>query len=164
MPHFQSLVTFWNAPLIKANIVTSLRDSALEWYNSEISDFDRNTLNNNPRVKSLIKHFPIISKYLQAWLLVSSLMRLTPLTIPIPGVLLCNMFMLLCNRVEDTISSMLSISFLLPTKDYSQNSKSLYHPEQSWQRQLISFMYLKNNKRSGMRWWQPHPDSHGITT
>lgn len=50
----QSLVTFKGAALVKANVAMSLRDFALEWYTSELSDFDRNALNNNPGVKSWI--------------------------------------------------------------------------------------------------------------
>ena len=50
----QSLVTFRGAGLVKGNIATSLRGSALEWYTSELSDFDRDALNNNPGVKSWI--------------------------------------------------------------------------------------------------------------
>ncbi len=50
--YLQSLVTFRGPALVKANIATSLRDSALEWYMSKLSDFDRNALNNNPGVKS----------------------------------------------------------------------------------------------------------------
>ena len=52
--HFQSLVTFRGATLVKVNIGTSLRGSALEWYTFELSNFDRNALNNDPRVKSWI--------------------------------------------------------------------------------------------------------------
>ncbi len=52
--HLQSLVTFKKAALVKANVATSLRGSTLEWYTSELSDFDRDALNNNPRVKSWI--------------------------------------------------------------------------------------------------------------
>ena len=47
---FQNLVTFRGAALVKANIATSLRGSALEWYTSELSDFDRDALNNDPGV------------------------------------------------------------------------------------------------------------------
>ena len=50
----QSLVTFKGAALVKANVATSLRSSALEWYTSELSDFDRDALNNDPSVKSWI--------------------------------------------------------------------------------------------------------------
>ncbi len=50
----QNLVTFRGATLVKANIATSLRGSALEWYTSELSDFDRNALNNDPGVKSWV--------------------------------------------------------------------------------------------------------------
>ena len=50
----QSLVTFRGAALVKANIATSLRGSVLEWYTSELSDFDCDALNNNPGVKSWI--------------------------------------------------------------------------------------------------------------
>ena len=52
--HLQSLVTFRGAALVKANIATSLRGSALEWYTSELSDFDRDALNNDPGVKSWV--------------------------------------------------------------------------------------------------------------
>ena len=52
--HFQSFVTFRGAALVKANIVTSLRGSALEWYTSKLSDFDRDALNNDPGVKSWV--------------------------------------------------------------------------------------------------------------
>ncbi len=52
--HLQSLVTFRGAALIKANIATSLRGSALEWYTSELSDFDRDAFNNDPGVKSWV--------------------------------------------------------------------------------------------------------------
>ena len=48
----QSLVTFRGAVLMKANIAKSLRGSALEWYTSKLSNFDRNALNNDPGVKS----------------------------------------------------------------------------------------------------------------
>ena len=50
----QSLVTFRDAALVKANIATSLRGSALEWYNSELSNLDRDVVNNDPVVKSWI--------------------------------------------------------------------------------------------------------------
>lgn len=48
----QSYVTFRDAALLKANIATFLRCSALEWCTSELSYFDRDTLNNDPSVKS----------------------------------------------------------------------------------------------------------------
>lgn len=50
--HLQSLVTFKGAALDKANVATSLRDFALECYTSELGNFDRNALNNDPDVKS----------------------------------------------------------------------------------------------------------------
>ncbi len=50
----QSLVIFKGAALVKANVATSLRGSALEWYTSELSNFDRDALNNDPGVKSWI--------------------------------------------------------------------------------------------------------------
>lgn len=50
----QNLVTFKGATLVKANIATSLRGSALEWYTLELSDFDRDALNNDPGMKSWI--------------------------------------------------------------------------------------------------------------
>ncbi len=50
----QSLVTFKEAALVKANITTSLRNSALELYTSELSNFDRDALNNNLGVKSWV--------------------------------------------------------------------------------------------------------------
>ena len=50
----QNLVTFKGVALVKANIATSLRGSALEWYTSELNDFDYDTLNNDPGVKSWI--------------------------------------------------------------------------------------------------------------
>ena len=50
----QNLVTFQGATLVKANIATSLRGSALEWYISELSDFDRDALNNDSSVKSWV--------------------------------------------------------------------------------------------------------------
>lgn len=53
----QNLVTFKRAALVKANIATSLRGSALEWYISKFSDFDRDALNNDPGVKSWINTF-----------------------------------------------------------------------------------------------------------
>ena len=54
MQRLQSLVTFRGAALVKANIATSLQCSALEWYTSELSNFDRNALNNDPGVKNWI--------------------------------------------------------------------------------------------------------------
>ena len=50
----QSLVTFRGTALVKANIATLLRGSALEWYSSELSNFDCNALNNDPSVKSWV--------------------------------------------------------------------------------------------------------------
>lgn len=50
----QSLVTFKGAALVKANVATSLRSSALKWYTSELSDFDWDALNNDSGVKSWI--------------------------------------------------------------------------------------------------------------
>lgn len=61
----QSLVTFCNTALVKANIATSLQGSALEWYISEFSDFDCNILNHNPGVKSWVNilsyHFKVLT-------------------------------------------------------------------------------------------------------
>ena len=51
---FQSLVIFWGAALIKANIATSLGGSVLKRYTSKLSDFDRNVLNNDPGIKNWI--------------------------------------------------------------------------------------------------------------
>lgn len=48
----QSLVTFWGAGLVKTNIATLSCDSALAWYISKLSDFDRNTLNNDLSMKN----------------------------------------------------------------------------------------------------------------
>ena len=50
----QSFITFRDAALVKANIATSFRGSALACYTSELSDFDRNALNNDPGVKSWV--------------------------------------------------------------------------------------------------------------
>ncbi len=52
--HLQSLVTFKEVALVKASIVTSLQSSTLEWYTSELSDFDCNALNNDSGVKSWV--------------------------------------------------------------------------------------------------------------
>ena len=48
----QNLVIFKNATLVKANIATLPRGSALKEYMSEFSNFDWDALNNNPSVKS----------------------------------------------------------------------------------------------------------------
>lgn len=48
----QSLVTFQEPGLVKANIATSFHGSALEWYTSELSNFDRDAFNNDPDIKS----------------------------------------------------------------------------------------------------------------
>ena len=48
----QNLVTFKGAAFVKANIATSFRGSALEWYTFELSNFDRDALNNDTGVKS----------------------------------------------------------------------------------------------------------------
>ena len=50
----QNLVTFKGTTLVKNNIAISLRGSALEWYTSELSDFNCDALNNDPGVKSWI--------------------------------------------------------------------------------------------------------------
>ena len=50
----QSLVTFRGAAFVKANIAISLQGSALEWYTSELSNFDCDALNNNPGVKNWV--------------------------------------------------------------------------------------------------------------
>lgn len=59
----QGLVTFQEAGLVKANIVTCFHGSALVWYTSELRDFDRDALNNDPGVKSWInilsRHFKV---------------------------------------------------------------------------------------------------------
>ena len=52
--HLQSFVTFRGAALVRANIAMSPRSSALEWYTSELSNFDRDALNNDLEVKSWI--------------------------------------------------------------------------------------------------------------
>lgn len=52
--HFHNLVTFREVALVKANIATFFRGPALKWYISELSNFNRNTLNNNPGVKSWV--------------------------------------------------------------------------------------------------------------
>lgn len=51
---FQSLVTFKRVAFVEANIATFFCGSVLEWYISELSDFDRNILNNDPGVKNWI--------------------------------------------------------------------------------------------------------------
>lgn len=48
----QNLVTFKCTALVKANIPTSLRESALKWYTSKLPEFDRDALNNNQGIKS----------------------------------------------------------------------------------------------------------------
>lgn len=48
----QSLVTFWGAALVKANIATLFRNSALKWFMSKLSNLDQDVLNNNSGVKS----------------------------------------------------------------------------------------------------------------
>lgn len=53
----QSLVTFKGAAFVKANVGTSLQGSALEWYSFELSNFNRNALNNISRVKSWVNTF-----------------------------------------------------------------------------------------------------------
>ena len=61
--HLQNFVTFRGAAFVKANIATSLQGFALEWYTSELSDFDRNALNNDLDVKSWVNtlshHFKV---------------------------------------------------------------------------------------------------------
>lgn len=52
--YFQSLVAFKRVAFIKVNIATSFQISPLEWYTSELSNFDRNTLKNNSGVKNWI--------------------------------------------------------------------------------------------------------------
>lgn len=51
---YQSFIIFRDVALVKANIVILLCSSALEWYTSELSDFDQDALNNDPGVKSWI--------------------------------------------------------------------------------------------------------------
>ena len=50
----QSLIIFWGAALVKANIATSLQSFALEWYTSELSNFNCDALNNDPGVKNWV--------------------------------------------------------------------------------------------------------------
>ena len=52
--HLQNLVTFRGATLVKVNIATSFQGSVLKWYTSELSNFNRDTLNNDPSVKSWV--------------------------------------------------------------------------------------------------------------
>ena len=54
MQHIQNLVTFKGAALMKANIPISLRGSALKWYTSELAEFGRDALDNDPGMKSWI--------------------------------------------------------------------------------------------------------------
>lgn len=49
---FQSLVIFWVAVFVKINIATSFQGFALEWYISELNNFDRNALDNKLGKKS----------------------------------------------------------------------------------------------------------------
>lgn len=61
--HIQNLVIFKDTSLAKANILTLLRGSALEWYTSKLTEFDYDALNNNPGMKSWIntpsQHFKV---------------------------------------------------------------------------------------------------------
>lgn len=50
--HFQSLITFWDATLVKVNITISLWDSTLECYIFKLSNFNQDALNNNLGIKS----------------------------------------------------------------------------------------------------------------
>lgn len=52
--YLQNLVIFRDAALVKANIAISLQGSALDWYNSELSNFNRKALNNNPSMNSWV--------------------------------------------------------------------------------------------------------------
>ena len=47
-------MTFRGAAFVKSNIATSLRGSALKWYTSELSNFNRDAFNNNPGVNSWV--------------------------------------------------------------------------------------------------------------
>lgn len=53
----QSFVIFQKAALIKTNIGTSLQGSALAWYTSELSNFNRVALNNGPCIKRWVNIF-----------------------------------------------------------------------------------------------------------
>lgn len=54
MQHLKSFVTFQNTTFIKTNILTLLHGSALEWYTSELNNFNRDALNNDLGMKSWI--------------------------------------------------------------------------------------------------------------
>lgn len=60
----QSLVTFKKVDLMKTIIIMLLWSSTLKWYISELSNFDRYILNNDPGMKARLTYFPIILKYL----------------------------------------------------------------------------------------------------
>lgn len=55
--YFQSLVTFQGTAFVNVNITTFLQSSALKWYIFELSDFDRDALNNDPGIKSWVNIF-----------------------------------------------------------------------------------------------------------
>lgn len=50
----QNLVTFKGAALVRANIPTSLRGSALEWYTSELDDHERENLDKDPEIDNWV--------------------------------------------------------------------------------------------------------------
>lgn len=50
----QNLATFKDIALVKVNIPNLLRGSALEWYTSELIEFNHDALNNNLGIKSQI--------------------------------------------------------------------------------------------------------------
>lgn len=52
MQLIQNLAMFKDIALVKANIPTSLKRSALEWYTFELTEFNHDVLNNNPSIKS----------------------------------------------------------------------------------------------------------------
>lgn len=54
MERIQNLAIFKGIALVKANIPTSLRASALKWYTFELAKFDYDALNNNLGIKSWI--------------------------------------------------------------------------------------------------------------
>ena len=159
----QCLVTFKRAAFVKANITTSFQGSALKWYISELSNFDHNTLNNNPGMKSWINTFFYCFKVLTS----IALDLLTNKTYSFDNACtqrssaeyVCAIMRhgIGCNIID--IANQLSFA----CRGLAPELQVFVMPQPNLPKHLISYTPSIRSKRFGTKWWPPQPLLINIT-
>lgn len=149
----QNVINFWRAALVKANIAISFYSFTLKWYTLELSDFDCDTLNNNPGVKSWINMLSNrfnVSTNIALDLLTDKIYLLDDVRAWCPLAKYIRVIMrngIGCNIVDVIINFFLLIVILYQSLEF------LYYHQPKQQEPPTLFIPLKKSKRFCTKWW-----------